>query len=302
MARVEYMRIEARALDVGLAERAMAEAWASGAAGIEEREDGCIVVYAPAAAAGAVHAALAALAQEGLALRSAEVVEEVDWSERWKEGLSALEVSERLLIRPSFVSHGLAPGQRELVIDPGQAFGTGGHASTWLALEWVDRLLADPLGLARPARVLDVGTGTGVLALAALLLGARSAVGFDLDPVAVREARRWAEFNGVAARLQLFAGPVSALASGCFDLIVANLLRREILPIAEEVSRLLGARGSLVLSGLLASDREEVTATFARHGLEVVAAGGLRDATGDDWISLRLVHRGERPEASQHGA
>jgi len=299
MAQVAYLQIEARTRDAALAERAMAEAWSAGAAGIEEREEGRLIVYVPADEATAVHDALAELVAEGLSLGHAESVEEIDWSERWKQGLGPLEISERLLIRPSFVSHHPAPGQRELVIATGQAFGTGGHASTRLALESVDRLLAEPSAAARGWRVLDVGTGTGVLALAALLLGARSAIGFDLDPVAVREARVWSHRNGLAARLQLFAGPAAALGEVGFDLIVANLLRREILPLASEVAEHLAPEGTLVLSGLLASDRDEVVATFAAHGLVVVGAGGLRDATGDEWISLRLARGGRRSAAAE---
>lgn len=292
MTEVAYLEIEATACEPALAERAMAEAWEAGAAGIEERDSGRLIVYVPAGQAVAVHAALAGLVREGLELAPARPVEEIDWSERWKQGLTALQVSERLVIRPSFVSHRLLPGQRELVIDPGQAFGTGGHASTWLALEWIDRLLADEATQARGLRILDVGTGTGVLALAALRLGAASGIGFDLDPVAVREARLWAARNGIGTRLGLFAGPLAALAAGEFELVVANLLRREILPIAGEVAERVAVGGWLVLSGLLESDRAPVAAAFAVHGLAVVDSGALHDAAGDDWISLLLRHAG----------
>src|SRR5207249_3755458 len=119
-----------------------------------------------------------------------------------------IEVSERLRIRASFEPSPPRAGQRDLVIDPGQAFGTGGHESTRLALAWIDDLRGE---LGAPPGILDVGTGTGVLALAALALGARRAVACDVDPLAAAAARANARANGLAAQLDVFAGSPEAL-------------------------------------------------------------------------------------------
>jgi len=288
-------RFEVRVPGDELAERVMAEAWEAGAAGIEERaaeaEQGggaILIVYHAASDAEAVRAALRPFEREGVALGPGEPVETVDWSEAWKEGLEAIEISERLVVRPSFVAHDGPPGQCELIVDPGQAFGTGGHASTLLALEWIDALLAPPADPDPLARVLDVGTGTGVLAMAALTLGSREAVGFDLDPLAAPEARLWAERNSLSGRLRLFTGPIEALAGAPFDWAVANLLRREVLPIAPQIAAALRPGAVVVLSGLLDSDRAEIHSAFGRCGLEPVDERERVDDNGDCWISPLL--------------
>src|SRR5690606_4181347 len=172
---------------------AAAEAFEAGASGLEERTEDTpvLIVYAPADRAEAVEAALAAVLGRA-AVQPATPVPEVAWPESWKAGLRPPAVSPRLVVRPPFAAHPLAPGQREVVIEPRQAFGTGDHATTALALEALDAALA-----ARPAaHVLDVGCGSGVLALAALSLGAGRAVACDLDPVATREAHENAARNG----------------------------------------------------------------------------------------------------------
>ena len=164
-----FCQIVVRAADTEQAERLTAEAYAAGATGLEEREcEGGItlILYAPTVAAEAVRDALAEAAP-GIRIEPPVAVPEIDWLEKWKAGLTATIISPRLLIRPSFVSAALGPGQAEIVIDPGQAFGTGGHPSTHLALDWIDELAP---ALKRGARILDVGTGTGILALAALFL------------------------------------------------------------------------------------------------------------------------------------
>jgi ribosomal protein L11 methyltransferase len=272
------------------AERAAAEAFDAGATGIEERDTGGITelwIYAPATAAPAVERALAALARdidEPFHVAAAEPAPDEDWSVRWREGLGTVRISARLAVRPPFVApDGDGP---TLVVDPGQAFGTGGHASTRLALEWIDAL---PVHAIRGARVLDAGTGSGVLALAALQLGAASAVGFDLDPVAIREARSNAAANGLAARAQFFAGPVAALtapAAPLFDLVRANLLRSEVLPILPDLAARLRPGGHAVLSGLLVAEREEMAAALAREGLHIAGAREEHDVAGDSWLGL----------------
>lgn len=280
-----YARIALRLRDTDLAERAAAEAFEAGATGLEEREDGALsIIYAPAAAAEAVREALLAVCGGAAALGPVEAVDATDWSEAWKAGLAATVVSPRLVIRPSFVE--AVPGAgAELVIDPGQAFGTGGHASTRLALEWIDAIAP---GLKSGARVLDVGTGTGVLALAALCLADVRAVGFDLDRDATSAARENAAVNGLVARLALFTGPLDALAPGAFELVVANLLRRELAPLAAGLAARLRPGGRLVVSGLLASEGTEVRGLLAAVGLREAAPPRSMESSGERWLSLLM--------------
>ncbi|MCS5636853.1 MAG: 50S ribosomal protein L11 methyltransferase [Myxococcota bacterium] len=282
-------RLVARVDSQDLADRVLAEVWAAGALGVEERSGSSgieLIIYLDRPAESTIRDALLLFGGEGLRVGDSEDLGDDDWTEAWKEGLDAIVISSRLVVRPSFVEHVAEPGQQEIVVDPGQAFGTGGHESTRLALGWVDELVA---GSRVAGRVLDVGTGSGVLALAALRLGADWALGFDLDRAAILEARQVAARNELADRLELFAGPIACLGEGTFDLVVANLLRAEVIPIARDIARTVSREGSLVLSGLLESDRGPVLEAFASCGLEPCGERSLRDASGALWIAPRLV-------------
>jgi ribosomal protein L11 methyltransferase len=277
----------ARAADAATAERLSAEAWAAGAAGIEERElaDGVLlIIYAPAGDAEPVRAAVAAAAGAG-AVTAAEPVPETDWSEQWKRGLEATVISPRLLVRPSFVERVLAPGQVELVIDPGQAFGTGSHESTRLTLEWIDALAPE---LPRGCRVLDVGTGTGVLALAAIRLAGARAVACDSDPLAAAAARENARTNGLAAEISVFTGSLDALGGAGFDLVVANLLKRELLPLVRGIAAHTAPGGRAILSGLLARDADEILRALVATGFAAAGTREAVDANGDRWTALLM--------------
>lgn len=273
-----------RAPDTARAERWLAEAFAAGAAGCEEREAGGgvtkLLLYVPSARAGAVTAALRAAGAEP---EAPEAVPEQDWSEAWREGLAAIEISPRLVVRPPFVEHAGAPGQQEVVIEPGQAFGTGGHESTHLALELLDAFIDQ---VPRAPRLLDVGTGSGVLAIAGVKLGARWAVGFDLDPLAGEAAHSNAAENGVADRVEFFTGGIGSLAPGRFDLVVANLLRREVEPILAEVAARIAPGGIGIFTGLLASDRSRMEAGLVACGLALAGRRTRNDAGGEEWLGL----------------
>jgi ribosomal protein L11 methyltransferase len=215
----------------------------------------------------------------------------VDWSEEWKRGLGPIVISPRLVVRPPFSEAVLLPGQREIVIDPGQAFGTGTHASTRLCLEWIDLLLADAEGRAAFTRMLDVGTGSGILALAAVVLGAESALGFDLDAIAIEAADEAARANGLASTARFACVPIEEIGDEPpFPLVVANLLKRELLPIAGEIARRVAPDGSLVLAGLLEEDAQEVAACLARVGMQELDRR-VRDDSVGRWIAPRYGHR-----------
>jgi ribosomal protein L11 methyltransferase len=271
------------------AERAVAEAWSAGASGVEERDGGAgttrLLLYVPAQRADAVARAVAAALGPRAVLEPAEAVPEVDWSARWRDGLRALEISPRLAIRPSFVELAPRAGQGVVVVDPGQAFGTGGHASTRLALELLDE---DALRRGAGWSALDVGTGSGVLALAALRLGARRAVACDLDRAAVAEAKANAAANGLARGLELFAGTLDAIGPARFDVVLANLLRRELLPWLPALARLVASGGRAILSGLLAGERDAVEGALGGAGLRVVHTREADDPAGDRWLGLTV--------------
>lgn len=265
-------------------ECALAEAMEAGATGCEERDGPppALLVFAPAERATAVAQALSAGGAPDVRVGEPEPVEPVDWGEVWRAGLAPIRVSERLMVRPSFAPCE-GPRASQVQIDPGQAFGTGSHGSTLRALEWIDRLGDGPLA---GARFLDVGCGSGILALAALVRGAALAVACDLDPIAARAAHAAGAQNHLQDRLRVFAGSVGALRPGGFDVAAANLLRSELLPILPSLVAALRPAGLLILSGLLAEERVEVEARLAALGAPVRGARCERDETGDEWLGL----------------
>jgi ribosomal protein L11 methyltransferase len=278
-------QITVRAAGVEQADRLAAEAYAAGAIGLEERErenEITLILYAPTAAAEAVRDAIAEVVP-GIRIEPPVEVPETPWSETWKVGLTATIISPRLLIRPSFVSAALLPDQAEIVIDPGQAFGTGGHPSTHLALDWIDELAPT---LKSGARILDIGTGTGILSLAAAKLGPAEPFAFDTDTLATAAARSNARSNGLGERLRLFTGGLEAVGDVAFDLVVANLLRTEMLPLFAAIAARVRTGGQAVFSGLLATECESVAEALLAVGLRESGVRSREDANGDPWSAL----------------
>jgi ribosomal protein L11 methyltransferase len=223
-------------------------------------------------------AAEAARAAHGGAL--AEVPDE-DWSEGWKKDLRPLDVG-RVRVRPSWIDAPPPPGAAEVVLDPGMAFGTGSHPTTSLCLAALSDLL-----LARPgATVLDVGTGSGLLAIAARKLGAGRVAANDEDPVAVEVARENAERNGTA--LELTGAPVEAI-PGTFDVVVANILANVLVALAPALAAKLAPGGVLLLSGILAPQEEEVRGAYVAAGL---APAPHRDRRDGEWSLVALGRPG----------
>jgi len=205
-------------------------------------------------------------------------VPEEDWSESWKKELSPFTIG-RVFIRPSWIEATPPPGTVEVVLDPGMAFGTGTHPTTALCLSAMDRLIADSPG----AHVLDVGTGSGLLAIAAAKLGAARVVATDVDPVALRVAGENARRNGVAPEL---ATPEAV--SGSFRVIVANILANTLVALAPEIAPRLEQGGTLLLSGILAGQDAEVRAAYVSQGL---SSERSLDASDGEW-RLVAVRRG----------
>lgn len=198
-------------------------------------------------------------------------VREEDWAESWKQYWHVQHVGKRLVIRPSWEEY--APEDREvvLVLDPKQAFGTGTHGTTRLCLQMIEEIV-------RPGDVVfDVGTGSGILAIAAVLLGAARAIGVDNDPVAIEAAIENAELNRVADVCEWRTG-TSADIAGTADLVVANILAEVIVNIARDLARLTGR--DLVVSGIIARKADDTRVALQAQGLRFVR----QDQEGD-WIS-----------------
>jgi len=269
------------------AEDVAAELFEAGASGVEVRDGEAapmpgVAVPAPDRAILVAFFAERALAEGAAAGHGGEValVPDEDWGESWKKGLGAFAVG-RAFVRPSWVDAPVPPGMAEIVLDPGMAFGTGTHPTTALCLAALSDLLA-----ARPgASVLDVGTGSGLLAIAARKLGAGRVAANDVDPVAVDVARENAERNG--ASLELAAAPIEAIA-GRFDLVVANILANTLVELAPAIAARVAPAGRVLLAGILTPQEDEVRAAYVAEGLRPVPDGDVRQG---EWSLLAL----ERP-------
>ncbi len=178
-----------------------------------------------------------------------------DWAEGWKQHFQPFVIG-KLLIRPSWDQTQPGAGQTVLTIDPGMAFGTGSHATTRLCLQAVAELVPD-----HAQSVLDVGTGSGILAVAAALLGATKVIGCDIDPQSCTTAKENAEVNGVGDRVTITGESLETL-PGRFDLVIANILAEENIRLAEPLTNHLQPGGYLVLSGILTEKTDLVRNTF----------------------------------------
>jgi len=213
------------------------------------------------------------------------LVREADWATAWKSHFPVLRIGRRIVIRPTWRRH--RPGDDDLVLalDPGMAFGTGLHPTTRLCLAALERV-ADTGRMRRrgggPARVLDVGCGSGILAIAALRLGAASALGVDVDPIAIEATRANARRNRVARLLKTQEG---SLPSGKppFDLVLANLIASLLVRLAPELAAELRPGGSLIASGIFRDREPDVVTALTAVGLAVVER-----AEEGDWVALTL--------------
>lgn len=205
-----------------------------------------------------------------------------DWAENWKQNFSCQRIGSRLVIRPSWEDY--TPLEHEVVVelDPGMAFGTGSHGTTMLCLEMLAELLEEPNP---PTSFLDVGTGSGILALGAAALGCPKILANDIDPDACSVARENAQKNGLAGRIEITDLPLEQL-PGSFELIVANILAEENIRLSKDLLSHLASRGWLVLSGILREKEELVRDGFARLPLESFP-GRYRD----DWVCLLFRRR-----------
>lgn len=204
--------------------------------------------------------------------------EEENWQAGWKRYFRPTRVGRRILVKAPWheLSREQASTRTIIEIEPGMAFGTGTHPSTQLTLEALEEL-ATP-----DAATLDVGTGSGILAIAAAKFGCRPVVACDVDPVAVRNAKANLTRNQATNRVSLFVGSVDSLTKlPVWDLVLANIQRQVLLRLLPDLSALLRPRGRLVLAGLIETEYDEMTSEMAKHGLSPTQC--LRR---DEWIAI----------------
>jgi ribosomal protein L11 methyltransferase len=221
-------------------------------------------VYAYFDDASSRDAALEALREiDGVELRTTER-ERVDWLDLYQQSLEAMEIGERFLVAPDASLIPRDTDRLALVIPQEQAFGTGSHETTSMCLELLE------MGDCEGKRGLDVGSGSGILALAMLKLGARRAVAFDNDVDAFAALRENRARNGIDPdQMPLFIGGLDALVGGTFDVITMNILPDVIIPMLPHIVWRMGPRAKLILSGILITRANEVVASAERVSLDV---------------------------------
>jgi len=210
-------------------------------------------------------------------LPAVTTVRNEDWAEGWKQHFGIVRIGPRLVIKPTWEDFAPQTGDAVVTLDPGMAFGTGTHGTTRLCLEAVAELSERT---PPPRRVLDVGTGSGILAIAAAALGAEEVLACDIDAGACRTARENAAANGVADRVEVTDRALEDLPAG-FDVVLANILAEENVRLADALVSRLAPGGTLVLSGILEEKQALVTEAFARFGLQ-----GPDCRRREEWVCL----------------
>ncbi|MCI9641597.1 MAG: 50S ribosomal protein L11 methyltransferase [Eubacterium sp.] len=189
-----------------------------------------------------------------------------DWVNNWKQYFHAMPIGEKLLIRPLWEKEYDTDGRIVLNIEPGLAFGTGSHPTTKLCLETLEKYIDEN------STVLDIGCGSGILSIAALLLGAKSAFGVDIDKLAVKTAIENAKENGFGSPVfDAVNGNLSDKVSGKYNVIVANIVADIIMQFNEEVSEFLEDGGIYITGGIIDIRKDEVVRSFEQNGFEIIA-------------------------------
>ena len=192
-------------------------------------------------------------------------VSEEDWANNWKKYFKPLPVGEKILICPSWETAENPDGRAILSIDPGMAFGTGGHDTTRLVLETLEKYVTEGVDF------LDVGCGSGILSIAACLLGAGRALGIDIDALAVKTAIENGELNGLTApKYEIRLGDLAKDVSGKFPVIAANIVADAIIMLSPAIPALLAEDGVYIVSGIIDTREQDVLAALDKCGFAVV--------------------------------
>lgn len=215
----------------------------------------------------------------------ASTIADQDWMSEWKKGWEPLLIGQRLVIAPSWKLDQVTATDRVVIqIDPGMAFGTGTHETTRGCLEMLEKAWPPKEG---SASLLDVGTGTGILAIAAFKLLTPDAqtnsriTAFDVDPEAIEVARENAEINQVADNIEIEVNKLSSYAGQEFDVVLANLTADVIIPLAADFPAALKPAGTLIVSGILREQGEDVVAALSVHNFELIES-----KPDGEWVTM----------------
>lgn len=211
---------------------------------------------------------------------SSTMIEEEDWGKSWKEHFKPFAIVPGLVIAPTWEEYRPAKGEKVITMDPGMAFGTGHHATTSLSLDFIRETLSEHGGV----RLLDVGTGTGILGMAAVLYGAEEVLGIDNDPEAVSAAEENVRRNSLQDHMQISLTPLSSLDEP-YEIVVANIVHDVLISMSDDLVRLTTDGGTLILSGLLTGEQvANIINVFTAKGCHLSGKDGRQE-----WSALRFL-------------
>ncbi len=202
-------------------------------------------------------------------------IEEINWNEEWEKKINVIEVNEKIVIKPTFRDYHPKKNQLVITIDPKMSFGTGEHETTKLVLQLLDKHIGET------KRTLDVGSGTGVLGIAASLLGAEEVVGIDNDEWCIENGKENIALNNVESKVEVRLSEIGGVTDEPFDLILANINKHILLAIAESIFNLTIPKGKIILSGLLHTDKEDILKVYSNFSLKLIDEKRL-----GEWIAL----------------
>ncbi|WP_018247799.1 50S ribosomal protein L11 methyltransferase [Orenia marismortui] len=210
-----------------------------------------------------------------------KALKQEDWANKWKEDIKAIKVSDRIVIKPTWEEYHADDGDIIIEIDPGMAFGTGDHGTTSGCLEMLEKYLKPNFN------VLDIGTGTGILAIAAAKLGANSLFALDIDPVAIEVAKENAKLNGVNTEIEFSEGDLLDVVEGRYELILANILPHVIMRLIPDLVEVSKDKSTIILSGIIEEKVEKIKEELIRYNFDIQDI-----VKKDQWITIVVTRRG----------
>lgn len=192
------------------------------------------------------------------------ILEDKNWNEEWEKSINVIEISDRIVIKPSFRNYESKRDQIIITIDPKMSFGTGEHPTTKLVLQLLEKYIE------KNSKVLDIGTGTGILSIASIKLGADSVLAIDNDEWCIENSKENIKLNNVEDKIKIRFAEINQIEEDNFDLILANIQKNVLLDIAEEIKSKLKNGGTAILSGLLADDEKDILKKYEELNFSLV--------------------------------